>query len=77
MERFAGREAHCYVNKYLLAISGAFMGKTGTFDLAVNALNVNITPSKAMREEIAKVTPEFFGYVKDTGGACIGLVKDT
>jgi len=30
-----------------------------------------------MRDEVAKVTTEFSGYVKDLGGARIGLVKDT
>lgn len=62
---------------YSPSITGVFMGKTGSFDPAVHSLGVNITPAKALRDEVAKVTPEFSGYVKDLGGARIGLVKDT
>lgn len=62
---------------YSPSITGVFMGKTGTFDSAVNACTVNISPSKALRDEVAKVGAEFSGYVKDLGGARIGLVKDT
>lgn len=63
--------------QYAPSITGVFMGKGGTFDPAIHSLGVNITPAKALRDEVAKVTPEFSGYVKDLGGARIGLVKDT
>lgn len=63
--------------QYSPSITGVFTGDTGTFDTAVNALGVNIVPSKAMRDEVQKVRPEFTGRVKDLGGARIGLVKDT
>lgn len=62
--------------QYSPSINGVFMGKTGTFDPAVHKLSVNITPAKDLRAELQKVTPEFTGYVKDLGGARIGLVKD-
>lgn len=63
--------------QYAPSITGVFIGKGGTFDPAIHSLGVNITPAKALRDEVAKVTPEFSGYVKDLGGARIGLVKDT
>ena len=63
--------------QYSPSITGVFTGDTGTFDAAVNALGVNIVPSKALRDEVQKVRPEFTGRVKDLGGARIGLVKDT
>lgn len=63
--------------QYSPSITGVFMGKSGTFDPNVQSLSVNITPAKALRDEIQKVSPEFSGYVKDLGGARIGLVKDT
>ena len=63
--------------QYSPSITGVFTGETGTFDAAVNALGVNIVPSKALRDEVQKVRPEFTGRVKDLGGARIGLVKDT
>lgn len=63
--------------QYSPSITGVFTGETGVFDPAVNALGVNIVPSKALRDEVQKVRPEFTGRVKDLGGARIGLVKDT
>ena len=63
--------------QYSPSITGIFTGKTGTFDPAVNKLSISITPAKDLRKELQKVTPEFTGYVKDLGGARIGLVKDT
>lgn len=63
--------------QYAPSINGVFMGKTGVFDPAAHSLAVNITPSKELRDEVQKVTPEFSGYVKSQGGASIGLVKDT
>lgn len=58
------------------AIEGLFLGKTGTVDPAKNKCNVNIIPTAAMRSELDKVTMEFSGTVKESGGARIGLVKD-
>lgn len=63
--------------QYAPSITGVFMGKNGVFDPNVNACTVNITPSKALRDELDKVGTEFTGYVKDLGGARIGLVKDS
>ncbi|RHU27290.1 DUF4469 domain-containing protein [Parabacteroides sp. TM07-1AC] len=58
------------------AIEGLFLGKTGTVDPAKNKCTVNIIPTAAMRSELDKVTMEFSGTVKESGGARIGLVKD-
>lgn len=58
------------------AIEGLFLGKTGTVDPAKNKCNVNIIPTAAMRSELDKVTMEFSGTVKESGGTRIGLVKD-
>lgn len=62
---------------YSPSITGVFMGKTGTFDPAVHTCTVNVMPAKALRDEVATVSAQFTGYVKDLGGARIGLVKDT
>ncbi|UVQ47464.1 DUF4469 domain-containing protein [Parabacteroides faecis] len=58
------------------AIEGLFLGKTGMVDPAKNKCTVNIIPTAAMRSELDKVTMEFSGTVKESGGARIGLVKD-
>ena len=58
------------------AIEGLFLGKTGTVDPAKNKCTVSIIPTAAMRSELDKVTMEFSGTVKESGGARIGLVKD-
>ena len=58
------------------AIEGLFLGKTGTVDPAKNKCTVNIIPTAAMRSELDKVTMEFSGTVKESGGARTGLVKD-
>lgn len=62
---------------YSPSITGVFIGKDGVYDPDVNSCVVNISPSKEMREEVAKVKPQFTGYVLDLGGARIALVKDT
>lgn len=62
---------------YAPMIQGAFIGTDGVFDPTKNKCTVNITPSEAMRAELAKVIPEFSGNVKDAGGARIGLVTDS
>ena len=61
---------------YSPSITGIFMGKGGLFDPDVNRCVVNISPSKELREEVAKVRPEFTGLVQELGGARIALVKD-
>ena len=62
--------------RYSPSITGLFTGTTGAFDAKVNACTVNLTASKALREEVEKVKPVFSGYVQDLGGARIGLVTD-
>ena len=61
---------------YAPSITGVFMGKSGTFNPDVNACTVNVSPSQALRNEVAMVTPSFSGYVKDQGGARLSLVRD-
>lgn len=61
---------------YSPSIPGVFIGDKGVVDPAVNTCEVNITPSQAMRAELAKVTPKFSGTVRQMGGARISLVKD-
>ncbi|MCD7848910.1 MAG: DUF4469 domain-containing protein [Parabacteroides sp.] len=62
--------------QYAPTITGVMIGNKGIIDPAVNKCIVNVIPSAAMRAEVAKVTPEFSGNVKDLGGARISLVKD-
>ena len=62
--------------QYAPSLSGVFIGDTGVIDPAVNKCAVNITPSQAMRTEVAKVEPKFSGTVRRMGGARISLVKD-
>ena len=63
--------------QYTPTITGVFTGDTGEFNPEVNALGVNITPTKELRKEVQKVRLEFTGNVKSLGGARIGLVTDT
>ncbi len=62
---------------YAPTITGVFPDSNGTFDPAVNACTVRISPTKALRKEAAKVHPKFSGYVQVLGGARIDLVTDT
>ena len=62
---------------YAPTITGVFPDSSGTFDPAVNACTVKISPTKALRKETAKIRPEFSGYVQVLGGARIDLVTDT
>ena len=62
---------------YAPSITGVFTDSSGTFNPAVNACTVSVSPTKALREEVAKVHPEFSGYVQELGGARIDLVTDT
>ena len=61
---------------YSPSITGVLIGTTGSINPDANKCIINITPSAAMRAEVAKVTPEFSGNVKNFGGARISLVKD-
>lgn len=62
--------------QYAPSIPGVFTGDRGTLNPKVNKCAVNVTPSQAMREEVAKVEPKFSGSVRSMGGARISLVKD-
>ncbi|MCS2889594.1 DUF4469 domain-containing protein [Parabacteroides faecis] len=62
--------------QYAPSVTGLFIGDKGVVDPAVNKCEVNITPSQAMRAEVAKVTAKFSGNVRSMGGARISLVKD-
>lgn len=62
--------------QYSPSLTGVFIGDKGVVDPAVSKCEVNITPSQAMRAEVAKVTPKFSGIVRSMGGARISLVKD-
>ena len=61
---------------YSPSITGLLIGTTGAINPEINKCIVNVAPSAAMRAEVAKVTPEFSGNVKNLGGARISLVKD-
>lgn len=61
---------------YSPSITGLLIGTTGAINPEINKCIVNVAPSVAMRAEVAKVTPEFSGNVKNLGGARISLVKD-
>lgn len=61
---------------YLPTITGVFIGTKGDIDPNIHKCEVSITPSNAMRREVAKVKPEFSGRAKSAGGARIALVKD-
>ena len=61
---------------YSPSITGLLIGTTGAINPDINKCIVNVAPSAAMRAEVAKVTPEFSGNVKNLGGARISLVKD-
>ena len=58
------------------SLPGVFTGDKGIIDPKVNKCAVNITPSQAMRAEVAKVEPKFSGTVRRMGGARISLVLD-
>lgn len=57
-------------------ITGTFTGSSGAFDTEKNACTISVSPSQSLREEVAKVSPEFSGTVLTTGGAKIDLVTD-
>lgn len=62
--------------QYSPSLTGVFIGDKGLVDPRINKCEVNITPSQAMRAEVAKVIPKFSGTVRSMGGARISLVKD-
>lgn len=62
--------------QYAPSIPGIFIGDKGVVDPKIHKCMVNITPSQAMRTEVAKVTPKFSGIVRNMGGARISLVRD-
>lgn len=62
--------------QYAPSLPGVFTGDKGIIDPNVNKCAVNITPSQAMRAEVAKVEPKFSGTVRRMGGARISLVLD-
>lgn len=57
------------------SVTGLFIGETGTMK-PENKCIVNVSPSLALRREVANVKAGFSGRVKTFGGARIGLVKD-
>ena len=61
--------------QYSPDLNGLFIGETGEVK-PENKCIVNVSPSLALRREVAKVKPVFSGNVKNLGGARIGLVKD-
>ena len=62
--------------QYAPSLPGVFTGDKGVIDPNVNKCAVNLTPSQALRAEVAKVEPKFSGTVRRMGGARISLVKD-
>ncbi len=62
--------------QYAPSLPGVFTGDKGVIDPNVNKCAVNLTPSQALRAEVAKVEPKFSGTVRRMGGARISLVLD-